>query len=100
MNSKISEAIRNLKNDSFHDFRSFGKDVVKSDVFKKTEAFATDSADIISERIKVGAEEAEEKVKEFAEVALRFVKENPFYIAVGVLGVGLAYGAYLIRKKR
>ncbi len=96
MNSEISETLRNQKNDSFHDFRSFGKDVVKSDAFKKTEDFA----DIMSERIKVGAEEAEEKMKEFAEVALRFVKENPFYIAVGVLGVGLAYGAYLIRKKR
>ena len=99
MNLERSETLKNLKNDSFHDFKSFGKEVVESDVFKKTEGFARDSADILSEKIKLGAEEAEERVKEFTDVALRFVKENPFYIAVGVLGLGLAYGAYLIRKK-
>ena len=100
LNLDASETLRKLKKDSVHDLKNFGKDVVNSDVFKKTESFANESADILSEKIRLGAEEAEEKVKELSGVALRFVKENPFYIAAGVLGLGLIYGAYLIRKKR
>ncbi|MBC7753628.1 MAG: hypothetical protein H7Z71_05270 [Moraxellaceae bacterium] len=100
MNLDTKKTLKNLKNDSFHDFKSFGKDVVKSDEFQKTQAFATNSADILSEKIRLGVDETEERMKEFSEVALRFVKENPFYIAAGVLGLGLAYGAYLLRKRR
>lgn len=86
-------------NNSFHDLKSFGKEIVKSDVFKKTEAFADDSADIISEKVRIGAEQAEKRVKEYTDVAIDFIRKNPFTIAFGVLGVSIAWGAYLLRKR-
>ncbi len=95
-----SDVIGKIRNsDSFHDFKSFRKEVIKSDVFKKTEDFALDSADIIFEKFHIEAKQAEEKVKEYTNIVLGFIKGNPFYFAAGVLGVSLACGAYMLHKR-
>lgn len=62
-----------------------------------TEAFGT--PDEIAEQIKKGAEQAQQKVKEYANVATSFAQENPLYIALGAAGLGLLVGAFLARRR-
>lgn len=58
------------------------------------------SSDQITEQIKKGAEQAQLKVKEYADVAMGFAQENPLYIALGAAGLGLIVGAFMARRRR
>ena len=54
--------------------------------------------DEITGQIRAVAERAEKKLKRFSNAAVDFTKENPFYVAMGVLALTAA-GAFLVMRK-
>ena len=81
---------------------SLGSSYNSKQPYKDIKASATDtfrSTDQIAEQIKKGAEQAQLKVKEYADVAMGFAQENPLYIALGAAGLGLLVGAFMARRR-
>ncbi len=66
---------------------------------KNSAAETFGSPEEITEQIRLGAEQAQKKVKEYADVAMTFAQENPVYIALGAAGIGLLAGAFLARRR-
>jgi LPXTG-motif cell wall-anchored protein len=53
----------------------------------------------LSEKIQAVADKAEKQYKRYSEAARDFTKENPFWVAMGILAVGAA-GTFLMMRKR
>ncbi len=85
MNSSMGSGM-NAAKQSYKDIKSSA-----SDTFGTPEE--------ITEQIKKGAEQAQAKVKEYADTAVSFAQENPLYIALGAAGLGLIAGAFLARRR-
>ncbi len=71
-----------------------------TEIFKDLRQTATDKLNsaALSEKFDKGSEIVEQKVKEYANVATDYIKQNPAYAILGAAGIGLVLGVFLARK--
>ncbi len=53
----------------------------------------------MADQFEKGSEMVEQKVKEYANVATDYIKQNPAYAILGAVGVGLLVGVFVARRR-
>lgn len=56
--------------------------------------------DEITSELQHGASIVADKTQEYAKSAVSFARKNPFYVALGVAGIGLLVGGLVALRKR
>lgn len=99
-NQPASLNIKKFNPNLSQDFKKFGKEVVKSDVFKKARAFKDDSVDILAKNLKNNSGVAASEVKQLSKSIFNSLNENRFVVMCGIAGLSLIVGALTIATKK